>query len=150
MRALGLLLRLISFAPGLSYFCNKIRRKFDGSCLNQYKLTFTHGSIMNIYIAYELNLWDRGYNDYPTLENSLFGAIKLVRNAYVDKYKYSEYGVGFERRRTFSVANRFDRNMKNFGVDMSSHVHVYNKTKDILILGEGPTQGLDDKKNIFV
>ena len=27
---------------------------------------------------------------------------------------------------------------------MSSSVHVHNKKKDILILGEGPTQGLDD------
>ena len=31
-----------------------------------------------------------------------------------------------------------------FGVDMSSSVHVDNKKKDILILGKGPTQGLDD------
>ena len=30
-----------------------------------------------------------------------------------------------------------------FGADMSSSVHVDNKGKDILILGEGPTQGLD-------
>ena len=29
-----------------------------------------------------------------------------------------------------------------FGVGMSSSVHVYNKEKDILILGKGPTQGL--------
>ena len=27
---------------------------------------------------------------------------------------------------------------------MSSSVHIANKNKDILILGEGPTQGLDD------
>ena len=27
---------------------------------------------------------------------------------------------------------------------MSSSVHVYNNEKDILILGEGPTQELDD------
>ena len=27
---------------------------------------------------------------------------------------------------------------------MSSSVHVDNKKKDILIFGEGPTQGLDD------
>ena len=37
---------------------------------------------------------------------------------------------------------------------MSSSVHVDNKKKDILILGEGPTQGLDDtklnaEKNVF-
>ena len=30
-----------------------------------------------------------------------------------------------------------------FGDDVSSSVHVYNKNKDILILGERPTQGLD-------
>ena len=30
------------------------------------------------------------------------------------------------------------------GVDMTSSVHVDNMKKDILILGEGPTQGLDD------
>ena len=30
-----------------------------------------------------------------------------------------------------------------FGVDMSSSVHADNKKKDILILGKGPTQGLD-------
>ena len=27
---------------------------------------------------------------------------------------------------------------------MSSTVHIDNKNRDILILGEGPTQGLDD------
>ena len=31
-----------------------------------------------------------------------------------------------------------------FGVDMSSYGHIDNKSKDILILGEGSTQGLDD------
>ena len=31
-----------------------------------------------------------------------------------------------------------------FGANMSSSVHVDNKGKDMLILGEGPAQGLDD------
>ena len=31
-----------------------------------------------------------------------------------------------------------------FGADMSSSVHIDNESKDILILGEGLTQGLDD------
>ena len=30
-----------------------------------------------------------------------------------------------------------------FGTDMKSSVHIDNKNKDILILGEGPTQGLN-------
>ena len=32
----------------------------------------------------------------------------------------------------------------NFGVDMSSSVHVDNKKKDILIIRKGPTQGLGE------
>ena len=31
-----------------------------------------------------------------------------------------------------------------FGADISSSVHIDNNTKDILILVEGPTQGLDN------
>ena len=30
-----------------------------------------------------------------------------------------------------------------FGVDMSSSAHIDNKKKDILVLGKGPTQGLE-------
>ena len=37
------------------------------------------------------------------------------------------------------------KNVIIFGADMSSSVHVDNKGKDFFILGEGPTQGLDDK-----
>ena len=36
------------------------------------------------------------------------------------------------------------RNVSTFRADFSSSVHVDNKNKDILILGEGSTQGLDD------
>ena len=36
------------------------------------------------------------------------------------------------------------RNDIIFGADMSSSVYVDNKNKDILVLGEGITQGLDD------
>ena len=36
------------------------------------------------------------------------------------------------------------KNVIIFGADMSSSVHIDNKNTDILILGEEPTQGLDD------
>ena len=36
-----------------------------------------------------------------------------------------------------------EKNVIMFEVDMSSSVHTDNKNKDILILGAGPTQGLD-------
>ena len=37
-----------------------------------------------------------------------------------------------------------EKNVIISGADMSSSVHIENKSKDILILGEGPTQGLGD------
>ena len=32
-------------------------------------------------------------SDDPTLRNSFFGSIKLTKNADIDKYRYSGYGI---------------------------------------------------------
>ena len=37
--------------------------------------------------------------------------------------------------------------MIHFGADMSSSLHVDNKKKDILVIAEGTTQGLDNTTN---
>ena len=73
----------------------------------------------------------------------MFGDVSLTKHVDIDQYKYSGYGIGFDRKGEFSFGNGFGRNCIIFGVDMSSSVHVDNKKKDILILGKGPTQGLD-------
>ena len=68
----------------------------------------------------------------------------MTKNADIDKYGYSGYGIGFDRNTTFSFPNgRFGQNVITFGVDMSSSAHGNNKKKCILILGKGPTQGLE-------
>ena len=99
--------------------------------------------MVNVFIVYEINLWDHGYDDYPRLENCLFGAVKLVKNADIDKYKYSGRGIGFDRNATSSTGG-FYKNVIIFRVEMSSSLNVNNKGKYILILGDGPTRGLDD------
>ena len=82
---------------------------------------------------------------YPTLTNALFGAVKLTKNADIDKYKYFGYGIGFDGKGFYShPSGGTGRNVINFGADMSSSVHVDNKGKDILILRKGPTQGLGE------
>ena len=60
------------------------------------KVTFNHGKVVNIYIDYEIST-NVNINDYLTLENFSFGAVTLTKNADIDKYKYSGYGVGFDR-----------------------------------------------------
>ena len=86
-----------------------------------------------------------GSNDSnPTLKNCLFGAVTLTKNADIEKYGYSGYGIGFDRRSSFSFpGNGFGQNVLIFGVDMSSSSHIDNKKKNILVLGKGPTQGLE-------
>ena len=76
--------------------------KFTGSCLKQSNnLTYNHGKILNVYTVYELGASSSHIND-PTLKKCLFGAVALTKNADVDKYGYSGYGIGFDRRSSFS------------------------------------------------
>ena len=83
-----------STVPSLNYLGAKIRVKFNGGCLKQDKITFTHGTIVNICIVYEIS---KNFNirSYPT-EKCLFGAVSLTKNVDIDKYKYSGYGIRFD------------------------------------------------------
>ena len=71
-----------------------------------------------------------------TLKDCLFWGVKLAKNAYVNKYAYNGYEIGFNSPSEFSLPDgSIGKNVIVFGVDMSSSVHIDNKKKDILILG---------------
>ena len=109
-----------SLTPALNYYGTKTRVKFTGSCLKQPKIPYTHGKAVNIYIAYELGA-SSSHNNDPTLKNCLFGAVTLTKNADIDKYGYSGYGIVFDRRSGFSFpGGGFGQNVLIFGVDISS------------------------------
>ena len=85
--------------------------------------------IINIYIAYDLQS-NLNYNPDFTLENCLFGAVKITKNTDVDKYKYSGYGIGFDGKGVFThPTGSFGNNAIIFGVNMSSSVHIDNKKR---------------------
>ena len=114
----------------LNYLDTKIRVKFSGSCLKQNKTTYTHGKIVNIYIVYEINKKDNTVISNPTLEDCLFGAVTLTKNADIDKYGYSGYGIGFDRKGSFSFqSGGYGQNVIIFGVDMSFYAHIGNKKR---------------------
>ena len=78
----------------------------------------------------------------------MFGAVTLTKNADIEKYKYSGYGIGFDRRSSFSFpSGGFGQNVLIFSADMSTSIHIDNKKKDILVLGRGSTQGLESTLN---
>ena len=126
------------------YVVNKIRVIFTGSCLKQSnKVSYTHKKVVNIYIVYELGASTSHMND-PSLKKCLFVAVTLTKNADIDKYGYSRNGIGFDRRGSFSFpGGGFDQNVLISGKDMTSSPHIDNKKKDILVLGFGPTQGIE-------
>ena len=82
------MLHLITlFLQRFNYIHTIIRVKFDGSCLKQDKLPFNYNAVVNAYIVYEINLRLFKQRDGFTLGSSLFGAVKLTKNADFAKHK---------------------------------------------------------------
>ena len=65
--------------------------------------------------------------------------VTSTKNAAIDKNKYSGYGNGF----WYGIDGGFGQNVLNIGTDMGSAAHIDNSKKEILVLGKGPTQGLE-------
>ena len=56
----------------------------------------------------------------------------MTKNADIDKYGYSGYRIGFDRRSSFSFpGNGFGQNVLIFRVDMSFSAHIDNKKRHI-------------------
>ena len=89
-----------SITPELNHFGSKAKAKFRRIWLKQDKTICNYETIVNIYIFYEIS---KNYNisSYPTLENCFFGAVSLTKHVDIDQYKYSGYGIGFDRRGQF-------------------------------------------------
>ena len=80
-------------------------------------------------------------DDDPTLKNCLIGAVTLTKNTDIDKYGYSGYGIGSDRRGSFSFpGGEFDQNIIIFGADMSSSIHIDNKKRRINLRNRSNTR----------
>ena len=74
-------------------------------------------------------MWPFKYSFEFTLKNSLFGAVKLTKNADPEKYKYSGYETGFDVSRTFFSSNcsGFGKSGIIFAADMSLSARIDNR-----------------------
>ena len=77
------------FAANLIYDNARIKVKFNGDFLKQDKIMYSCKLVVNIYIVYKLT--PTAKDSSVTLQNCLFGALKLTKNADIDKYKYSGF-----------------------------------------------------------
>ena len=128
----------------IDHYGSKVRLNYNKDCLKQpNNLTYDYGHKVNVYTAYELGASSSSSSD-PTLKNCLFVVVTLTRNADIEKYGYSGFGIGLDRRSSFTFpGGGFGQNVLIFGVDMSFYAHIDNKKKVILVLWKWPTQGLE-------
>ena len=103
-----------------------------------------NNNVINIYVVYKLDPISSTRNTDYTIQNALFGAMKITKNTNSSKNNYTGYGLCFdeggESGHTVRQGN-FDRitNAKNviiFGVDMSSSIHTTNRTNNIYVMGK--------------
>ena len=108
---------------------------------------------VNIYIVYKLNPIASTRDKSFTMQNALFGAMQITKNATEnDKDNYNGYGICFDEKSEFGHtitegghAHTTDaRNVSIFRADMSFSVHATNRANHIYLMGTGLTQGIND------
>ena len=121
----------------------KIGIKFDKDPLaveqNNYLIKF-----VNVCIDYDLLVWSKNLTSSFRFKNCLFGPTSVVKTNDKENYIYSGYGITFGSAGSWSFEDNFARNVIIFGADNSSSRHSDNCKNNFLILGQGPTYGINE------
>ena len=111
-----------------------------------------NNNAINIYVAYKLDPIASSRDDTFTIQNALFGAMQITKNADTSKYNYKGYGLYFDEGGTFGhtiteggfAHTTNARNVLIFGVHMSFSVHATNRANHIYVMGTEFVQGIND------
>ena len=101
--------------------------RLEGAYFKQTRLLRPNNdNIVNIYIVYLINPISNSRNTDYTVQNALFGGVKITKNATdTSKYKYERYGICFDE-----------------GVHENSLVHANCKVNNIYVMGDLFVQGI--------
>ena len=114
-----------------------------------------NNNAINIYCVYELDSIASSRDTSFTIQNALFGAMQITKNATdSDKNNYKGYGICFDERSQFGhtitengvTYTSNGRNVLIFGVNMSFSVHATIKANHIYLMGDRLTQGINAEK----
>ena len=104
-----------------------------------------NNNVINIYCVYELQPVSTARDDTFTIQNTLFGAMQITKDADTSKYKYKGYDICFDEGGTFSKGNiNNGRNLLIFGVHEDSLAHANNKANNLYVMGDLFVQGIND------
>ena len=108
-------------------------------------------NVINIYSVYKLDPIASNRDAIFTIQNALFGAIKITKNTDTSKYNCKRYGICFDEGYQFGhtiTEGGFShttkaRNVLLFGADMSFSVHATNRANHIYVMGKELIQGIN-------
>ena len=111
-----------------------------------------NNDVINIYIVYKLDPIASSRDTTFTIQNALFRAMQITKNADTSKYDYKGYGICFDESEQFTHVRKegnfnhttLARNVIIFGVDMSFSKHANNKANNIYIMGKDYVQKIKD------
>ena len=114
-------------APVIKNINGQLYVSFNSNYFEQDLITIRN-NVINIYCVYQLCVYpisSTRNTDY-TIQNALFGAMKITKNTDSSKNNYKGYGLCFEEGGTFSLA------------------HANNKANNIYVIGDLFIQGIND------
>ena len=121
--------------------------RLEGAYFKQMRLLRPNNdNIVNIYIVYLIDPISNSRNTDYTVQNALFGGVKITKNTTdTSKHKHEGYGICFDEGDTFSKEEiNNGRNVLIFGVQENSLVHANNKANNIYLMGDFIVQCIND------
>ena len=108
-------------------------------------------NVINIYCVYQIESIASSRDTTFTIQNALFGAMQITKNADTSKYDYKGYGICFDKGGQFGhniteggrAPTKNARNVLIFGADMSFSVHATNRANNIYVMGKELIQGIN-------
>ena len=116
------------------------------------KIIIPNNNKKAIYVVYKLDPISSTRSTNYTIQNALFAAMKITKNADYSENNYTGYGLCFDEGGEFGHTVRqgnFDRttdarNVIIFGADMSSSIHATNRANNIYVMGKEFIQGINN------
>ena len=111
-----------------------------------------NNDVINIYIVYKLDPIASIRDTTFAIQNALFGAMQITKNADTSKYDYKGYGICFDENGQFTHVRKegnfnhttLARNVIIFRLDMSFSKHANNKANNIYVMGKDYVQKIND------
>ena len=125
----------------------------SGNHFQQIKVNIpNNNNVINIYSVYKLDPIASSRDTTFTIQNALFGAMQITKNADTSKYDYEGYGICFDEGDQFGhtiaeggfAHTTNARNVLIFGADMIFSVHATNRANHIYVMGKYFVQGIND------